>query len=94
MPEIIGNWLHFSGRQHKRKRAELVCVLCHSKKIKCDLQVSAPAGNQSAGIRRPGCLAGFPADAFPPRAATARDMGSAPTAMGPTASAGFARPSG
>ncbi|SPO01643.1 uncharacterized protein DNG_04316 [Cephalotrichum gorgonifer] len=38
MTEIVGTWLHFKGRQRKRKRAELVCVLCHSKKIKCDLQ--------------------------------------------------------
>ncbi|KAH6995911.1 fungal-specific transcription factor domain-containing protein [Ilyonectria sp. MPI-CAGE-AT-0026] len=38
MPELTGNWLHFSAREPKRKRAELVCVFCHSKKIKCDLQ--------------------------------------------------------
>ena len=44
MTEIVGNWLHFTGRQRKRKRAELVCVLCHSKKIKCDLQVSGHIG--------------------------------------------------
>lgn len=42
MTEIIGNWLHFSGGQRKRKRAELVCVACHSKKVKCDLQVRYP----------------------------------------------------
>lgn len=42
MTEIIGNWLHFSGGQRKRKRAELVCVACHSKKVKCDLQVRPP----------------------------------------------------
>lgn len=42
MSEIIGNWLHFSGGQRKRKRAELVCVACHSKKVKCDLQVRLP----------------------------------------------------
>lgn len=36
---MVGNWLHFTGRQGKRKRAELVCVLCHTKKTKCDLQV-------------------------------------------------------
>ncbi|CAI4212650.1 unnamed protein product [Parascedosporium putredinis] len=38
MTEVVGDWLHFTGRQPKRKRAELVCVFCHSKKIKCDLQ--------------------------------------------------------
>lgn len=32
------NWLHYSESQPKRKRAELVCTACHSKKIKCDLQ--------------------------------------------------------
>jgi hypothetical protein len=43
MTELVGNWLHFSARQPKRKRAEAVCFFCHSKKIKCDLQVSLPA---------------------------------------------------
>lgn len=33
------NWLHYSENQPKRKRADLVCVACHSKKIKCDLQL-------------------------------------------------------
>ena len=33
------NWLHYSEDQHKRKRAALVCIACHSKKIKCDLKL-------------------------------------------------------
>ncbi|XEV07584.1 hypothetical protein FSHL1_012871 [Fusarium sambucinum] len=40
MTELVGNWLHFTTQQPKRKRAEAVCFFCHSKKIKCDLQVS------------------------------------------------------
>ncbi|KAF2463897.1 uncharacterized protein BDR25DRAFT_396952 [Lindgomyces ingoldianus] len=32
------NWLHFAANPPKRKRAELVCIACHSKKIKCDIQ--------------------------------------------------------
>lgn len=41
MPEKVAteNWLHYSETQPKRKRAELVCTACHSKKIKCDLQL-------------------------------------------------------
>lgn len=39
MTELVGSWLHFAPRQPKRKRAETVCVYCHSKKIKCDLEV-------------------------------------------------------
>ncbi|KAJ4130494.1 hypothetical protein NW754_009547 [Fusarium falciforme] len=31
-------WLRFAAHQPKRKRAEVVCFFCHSKKIKCDLQ--------------------------------------------------------
>ncbi|KAF7551090.1 hypothetical protein G7046_g7808 [Stylonectria norvegica] len=46
MTELVGNWLHFSARQPKRKRAELVCVYCHSKKIKCDLQSQNTRGHQ------------------------------------------------
>lgn len=42
MTELVGNWLHFTTQQPKRKRAEAVCFFCHSKKIKCDLQVSLP----------------------------------------------------
>lgn len=38
MTEQIGEWLLFDHNQPKRKRAELVCSACHSKKIKCDLQ--------------------------------------------------------
>lgn len=39
MHEIITEWLPFDAAQPKRKRAENVCLHCHSKKIKCDLQV-------------------------------------------------------
>jgi hypothetical protein len=31
-------WIEQSGNAPKRKRAGLVCVACHEKKIKCDLQ--------------------------------------------------------
>lgn len=40
MTELVGNWLRFTTQQPKRKRAEAVCFFCHSKKIKCDLQVN------------------------------------------------------
>jgi hypothetical protein len=39
MAELVGSWLHFTPRQPKRRRADAVCVYCHSKKIKCDLEV-------------------------------------------------------
>ncbi|KAM7208232.1 Fungal specific transcription factor domain containing protein [Naviculisporaceae sp. PSN 640] len=38
MAEIVVDWLHYDTRPPKRKRAELVCSSCHSKKVKCDLQ--------------------------------------------------------
>ncbi|KOC16391.1 Zn(II)2Cys6 transcription factor [Aspergillus flavus AF70] len=37
-------WLQFTGHQPKRKRAELACIICHSKKIRCDLQVRSRQG--------------------------------------------------
>lgn len=40
------NWLHYSENQPKRKRAELVCIACHSKKIKCDLQARKNDGEE------------------------------------------------
>lgn len=40
------NWLHYSESQPKRKRAELVCIACHSKKIKCDLQLRKEDGKE------------------------------------------------
>ncbi|KAF2715354.1 hypothetical protein K504DRAFT_366768 [Pleomassaria siparia CBS 279.74] len=40
------NWMHFSTHQPKRKRAELVCVTCHSKKVKCDIQLRKGQGHQ------------------------------------------------
>ncbi|KAG8352227.1 hypothetical protein FVEN_g9738 [Fusarium venenatum] len=45
MTELIGNWLHFTTQQPKRKRAEAVCFFCHSKKIKCDLQSRSSQGH-------------------------------------------------
>lgn len=40
MPDSIAaeNWQHYSNMLPKRKRADLVCFACHSKKVKCDLQ--------------------------------------------------------
>jgi hypothetical protein len=40
------NWMHFSNQQPKRKRADLVCVTCHSKKVKCDIQIRKSKGSQ------------------------------------------------
>ncbi|KAL2785997.1 fungal-specific transcription factor domain-containing protein [Aspergillus keveii] len=37
-------WLQFTGHQPKRKRAELACTICHSKKVRCDLQVRTGQG--------------------------------------------------
>ncbi|KAL4877818.1 fungal-specific transcription factor domain-containing protein [Aspergillus karnatakaensis] len=37
-------WLQFTGQQQKRKRAELACTICHSKKIRCDLQTRTGQG--------------------------------------------------
>ncbi|KAJ5756621.1 hypothetical protein N7533_006164 [Penicillium manginii] len=37
-------WLPFTGQQPKRKRAELACIACHSKKIRCDLQTRGGQG--------------------------------------------------
>ncbi|KAL4865916.1 hypothetical protein BDV12DRAFT_210797 [Aspergillus spectabilis] len=37
-------WLQFNGHQPKRKRAELACTICHSKKIRCDLQARIGQG--------------------------------------------------
>ncbi|KXT02300.1 hypothetical protein AC578_198 [Pseudocercospora eumusae] len=35
---ISDNWQHSTPDQPRKRRAELVCTTCHSKKIKCDLQ--------------------------------------------------------
>ncbi|KAJ4374053.1 hypothetical protein N0V83_002792 [Neocucurbitaria cava] len=40
------NWMHFSTHQPKRKRAELVCITCHAKKVKCDIQLQKRQGKQ------------------------------------------------
>ncbi|KAJ5468984.1 hypothetical protein N7475_006736 [Penicillium sp. IBT 31633x] len=40
-------WLQFTGNQTKRKRAELACVACHSKKIRCDLQARGTQGHSN-----------------------------------------------
>ncbi|KAK2771856.1 hypothetical protein CKAH01_14190 [Colletotrichum kahawae] len=47
MPDIISEWLPFDATQPKRRRAELVCVICHEKKVKCDLQARTSEGHQS-----------------------------------------------
>lgn len=39
------NFIHFAEQPPKRKRAEAVCVHCHSKKIKCDVQKRTEAGH-------------------------------------------------
>lgn len=39
-----GSFIHFAEQPPKRKRAEAVCVHCHSKKIKCDVQARTEAG--------------------------------------------------
>jgi transcription elongation factor Elf1 len=46
MPDdnAAGNFIHFAEQPPKRKRAEAVCVHCHSKKIKCDVQKRTEAG--------------------------------------------------
>jgi hypothetical protein len=41
------NWQHYSSTLPKRKRADLVCVSCHAKKIKCDLQQQRNNGKNS-----------------------------------------------
>ncbi|CAK7203319.1 hypothetical protein SEUCBS139899_006050 [Sporothrix eucalyptigena] len=38
MSEIGSDWLLYTGCEPKKNRAKLVCIFCHSKKIKCDLQ--------------------------------------------------------
>ncbi|KAK4120117.1 hypothetical protein N657DRAFT_693266 [Parathielavia appendiculata] len=39
MTDVVTEWLHYHTHQPpKRKRADLVCLSCHSKKVKCDLQ--------------------------------------------------------
>ncbi|KAL0780338.1 hypothetical protein CaCOL14_001673 [Colletotrichum acutatum] len=47
MPETISEWLPFDASQPKRRRAELVCVVCHGKKVKCDLQARTSEGYES-----------------------------------------------
>ncbi|KAK1828926.1 hypothetical protein QBC39DRAFT_288531 [Podospora conica] len=45
MTESASNdWFHFDNQQPKRKRADLVCSACHSKKVKCDLQAKSSEG--------------------------------------------------
>lgn len=38
------SWMQFTSQQPRRKRAELACTACHSKKIKCDLQARGGQG--------------------------------------------------
>ncbi|KAL0940140.1 uncharacterized protein CTRU02_206750 [Colletotrichum truncatum] len=47
MPDTINEWLPFDAAQPKRRRAELVCIICHSKKVKCDLQARTSEGYES-----------------------------------------------
>ncbi|KXJ88353.1 fungal-specific transcription factor domain-domain-containing protein [Microdochium bolleyi] len=45
MAEATLEWMPFGDtRRPKRKRAELVCVSCHAKKVKCDLQPRTKCG--------------------------------------------------
>ncbi|KAK5655051.1 hypothetical protein OQA88_5950 [Cercophora sp. LCS_1] len=44
MAEFVSDWLHFDNQQPKRKRADLVCSACHTKKVKCDLQSKSADG--------------------------------------------------
>ncbi|KAI9372344.1 fungal-specific transcription factor domain-containing protein [Aspergillus egyptiacus] len=44
---ITSSWLQFTGHQPKRKRAELACTICHSKKVRCDLQVRTRQGHST-----------------------------------------------
>jgi transcription elongation factor Elf1 len=46
MPDerTTGDFIHFVEQPPKRKRAEAVCVHCHSKKIKCDVHARTEAG--------------------------------------------------
>ncbi|KAK0391763.1 hypothetical protein NLU13_1262 [Sarocladium strictum] len=44
MTEVITDWMHFNGRQPKRKRALVTCVDCHARKVKCDLQARTAQG--------------------------------------------------
>lgn len=52
MPETIKvhDWLHFDAQEAKKRRAEAVCTECHSKKVKCDLQVSPVINSSQARL--------------------------------------------
>lgn len=41
------NWQHYTTNAVKRKRAELVCIACHAKKIKCDLLQQRNQGHEA-----------------------------------------------
>jgi Fungal specific transcription factor domain/Fungal Zn(2)-Cys(6) binuclear cluster domain len=43
----MSTWIEQRGNAPKRKRAGLVCVVCHERKIKCDLQSRDGAGYRS-----------------------------------------------
>lgn len=62
MHEVITEWLPFDAAQPKRKRAENVCLYCHSKKIKCDLQVCKPYMLAARLVHRPLMTAQPPTD--------------------------------
>lgn len=54
MPETIKvhDWLHFDAQEARKRRAEAVCTECHSKKVKCDLQVSPVINSSHARLLR------------------------------------------
>ncbi|KAK4940779.1 hypothetical protein LTR10_019172 [Elasticomyces elasticus] len=40
-------WVDYSAQRQKRKRAALACEVCHSKKIRCDLQTRSTQGHNT-----------------------------------------------
>lgn len=43
--EAEPTFIHFADQAGKRKRAEAVCIPCHSKKVKCDVQKRSQDGH-------------------------------------------------
>jgi hypothetical protein len=50
MSSSTTSWIEHPANAPKRKRAGLVCVACHEKKIKCDLQIQGQS--QNTGFKR------------------------------------------
>ncbi|KAJ5811447.1 hypothetical protein N7474_007748 [Penicillium riverlandense] len=46
-------WLQFTGHQPKRRRAELACVACHSKKVGCSLTLNMECSTRPSRRGRP-----------------------------------------